>query len=252
MRPDGSRAVPWEAHDMGVDPSSTVRQRRRGGGWKAAGALGAAALVIAAHRVGRRSGVSTAECHATLPGDDLVPQPLWTSTRATTISAPPEWVWPWIVQMGHPTHRAGWYTPHWLDRLQWGIHARSAERVRPEFQHLEVGDRVADSPDGSVFFTVMEIEPCETLVLHSTRHLLAPVRSVSFSWVFHLAPVREGETRLTIRARVWYDPRWARLVVGPLIAVGDFVNASSMLHGIRRRAESTGQPGQTVRAREGR
>ena len=154
--------------------------------------------------------------------------------------------------MGHPAHRAGWYTPHWLDRLQWGIHARSAERVRPEFQHLEVGDRVADSPDGSVFFTVMEIEPCETLVLHSTRHLLAPVRSVSFSWVFHLAPVREGETRLTIRARVWYDPRWARLVVGPLIAVGDFVNASSMLHGIRRRAESTGQPGQTVRAREGR
>ena len=89
-------------------------------------------------------------------------------------------------------------------------------------------------------------------MLNSKRHLLAPVRSVSFSWVFHLAPEREGETRLTIRARVWYDPRWARLVVGPLIALGDFVNASSMLHGIRRRAEGTGQPGQTVRAREGR
>ncbi len=235
---------------MGVDASSTILRRRCGGGWKAVGVLGAAALVIAAHRVGRRSGVSTAEWHATLPGDDIVPQAVWTSTRATTISARPERVWPWIVQMGHPAHRAGWYTPHWLDRLQWGIHARSADRVRPEFQHLEVGDRVADSADGSVFFTVMEVEPCETLVLHSTRHLLGPVRSVSFSWAFHVTPVGEGETRLTIRARVWYEPRWSRLVVGPLIAAGDFVNASSMLRGIRRRAERTGQPRQTVRARQ--
>jgi len=214
--------------------------------------VGTAALVIAAHRVGRRSGVSAAELYATLPGDDLVGQPVWTSTRATTISAPPERVWPWIVQMGHPTQRAGWYTPHWLDRLQWGIHARSADRIRREFQHLEVGDRVADSADGSVFFTVMEIEPRETLVLHSTRHLLGPVRSVSFSWAFDLAPVGEGETRLTIRARVWYEPRWARLIIGPLIAIGDFVNARSMLRGIRRRAEHTGQTLQTVPARQER
>jgi hypothetical protein len=232
---------------MGVDASSTILRRHFGRGWEAAAALGAAALVVAAHRVGRRSGVSTAELHATLPGDDLVPQPVWTSTRATTISARPEGVWPWIVQMGHPTQRAGWYTKHWLDRLQWGIHARSAERVRPAFQHLEVGDRVADSPDGSVFFTVVEIAPCETLVLHSTRHLLGPVRSVSFSWAFHLAPVGEGETRLTMRARVWYEPWWARLMIGPLIAVGDLVNASSMLRGIGRRAERTGQPRQVVR-----
>ena len=154
--------------------------------------------------------------------------------------------------MGHPTHRAGWYTPHWLDRLQWGINARSTERVRPEFQHLEVGDRVADSPDGSVFFTVMEIELCETLVLHSTRHVFGPVRSVSFSWAFHLAPVGEDESRLTIRARVWYEPWWARLIVGPLIAVGDFVNASSMLRGIRRRAELTGKSQRTVLARQER
>ena len=80
MRPDGGRAVPWELHDIGVD---RLLRPTASSGWrvKAAGALGAAALVIAAHRVGRRSGVSTAECHATLPGDDLVPQPLWTSTR---------------------------------------------------------------------------------------------------------------------------------------------------------------------------
>ena len=96
--------------------------------------------------------------------------------------------------MGHPTHRAGWYTPHWLDRLQWGIHARSAER-------LKLGVNLADSPDGSVFFTVVRIEPCETLVLHSTRHLLGPARSASFSWAFHLAPVGKNESRLTIRAR---------------------------------------------------
>jgi hypothetical protein len=67
-----------------------------------------------------------------------------------------------------------------------------------------------------------------------------------------LAPVGEGKSRLTIRARVWYAPQWARLIVGPLIAVGDFLNASSMLRGIRRRPETTRRPRQMARARSGR
>ena len=247
MRPDGSHPFRGTLTGMRIDASSTILRRRFGGGWEAAAALGAAALVVAGHRVGRRSGVSTAELHATLPGDELVPQPVWTSTGATTIAARPDWSGRGSSRWGHPTHRAGWYTPHWLDRLQWGIHARSAER-RHQLQHLAVGDRVADSSDGSVFFTVMRIEPCETLVLHSTRYLLGPGRSVSFSCAFHLTPVGEAESRLTIGARVWYAPRWARLIVGRLIAVGGFLNASNMLRGIRRRPETTGRPRQMARA----
>src|SRR6476659_8635122 len=100
----------------------------------AAGATAAAGLV----RIGSRSGATGAEVHATLPGDDLVVAPRWQSTRAITVDAAPQDVWPWLVQMGFPTHRAGWYTPYWLDHAMWGIDARSSERIVPELQSLAV------------------------------------------------------------------------------------------------------------------
>jgi hypothetical protein len=73
-----------------------------------------------------------------------------------------------------------------------GIRERSAERVHPELQNLSVGDRVPDSPDWSVFFTVAALEPERALVLHSTRHLLKPMRTIDFSWAFALAPSGRG------------------------------------------------------------
>ena len=36
-----------------------------------------------------------------LPGDELVPTPKGIITRGITIDAPPEAVWPWLVQMGY-------------------------------------------------------------------------------------------------------------------------------------------------------
>lgn len=43
---------------------------------------------------------------------------------AVTIHAPSTAVWPWLVQMGCPAHRAGWYIPQWIDRLVFGIRTR--------------------------------------------------------------------------------------------------------------------------------
>jgi hypothetical protein len=188
-------------------------------------------------RAGRRSGATGAEVRACLPGDALVAAPRWESTRATTIAAPPAAVWPWVVQMGFPTFRAGWYTPAWLDRLMWRIEAGSADEIRPELQELRVGDRVPDSADWSAFFTVREVDPPRALVLHSTRHVLPPVRSVDFTWAFVLREAPGGGTRLLIRARVDYEPAWARPFVDLVVGAGDWVNASAMLRGLRARAE---------------
>jgi hypothetical protein len=189
------------------------------------------------HRLGRRSGASAAEARQQLPGDEVVGRPQWQSTRAVTIAASPAEVWPWVVQMGFPGIRAGWYTPYWLDRLVWRTGARSADGIIPELQELEVGDEVPDSADGSVFWTVEAIAPERHLVLRTTRHIIPPIRTVDSSWAVALKPVGGDKTRLYLRARAVYTPRWivpfVELVIGP----ADWLNAASMLVGIRRRAE---------------
>src|SRR5438046_9842004 len=52
---------------------------------------------------------------------------------ATALPAPPERIWPWLVQMGGG--RGGWYSRDWLDNNG----EPSADRIVPEWQSLEVG-----------------------------------------------------------------------------------------------------------------
>ena len=47
-----------------------------------------------------RWGASQNEIAASLPGDELVPEPAIESTRAITVNAPVEEVWPWLAQIG--------------------------------------------------------------------------------------------------------------------------------------------------------
>jgi hypothetical protein len=53
-----------------------------------------------------------------LPGDevtnDIDPAGMARHTRAVTIDAPPEAVWPWLVQIGDC--RAGFYSYDWFER----------------------------------------------------------------------------------------------------------------------------------------
>lgn len=201
---------------------------------------------VACERWARRTRPTSAEKLEPLPGDELIAEPMWEATRAISIQSPPEAVWPWLVQMGYPTHRAGWYIPHWLDRLMFGIRARSADRVIPALQTLAPGDRVPDSPDGIVsYFTVAEITEHRALVLISHTHPLPIYRDVGFSWAF----VLHGEganTRLIMRARIRYVPVGLAPVVRLLITagfgLGDVVQAGAMLGGIKARAKSRAMP----------
>ena len=204
---------------------------------------GTAALAAAATALVARTGSGYARTrppkrHMRLPGAERGPNAIWESTRAITIAAPPAEAWPWIVQMGYPAFRGGWYTPHWLDRIQWKIPERSADRIRPELQSLKVGDHVPDSRDWSVYFTVVTVEPAHALVLHSTRHILRPIRSVEFSWAFVLEAASEDTTRLIIRARAWCAPHYAWILLSPLIRIGDLLNTSAILRGIKQRVET--------------
>ena len=60
-----------------------------------------------------RWGATDEEVALQAPGDELVQGPHLVSTRVVTVQAPPERVWPWLVQIGRG--RAGWYSYDWLD-----------------------------------------------------------------------------------------------------------------------------------------
>lgn len=151
---------------------------------------GAVAVGVATYLAWRpamlRWGTQGNEAVEALPGDDLVPNPRVQSTRAITIDAPPERVWPWIVQMG--IYRAGFYTHDRVERAM--FHARyvegkhSATRIHPELQDLKVGDLVPYG--GGVYAAVTEVEP--------NRHLVA-------GEAFVLRPLPGNRTRFIIRYR---------------------------------------------------
>jgi hypothetical protein len=50
-----------------------------------------------------------------MPGDRLIANPTKVDTGAVTVNAPPEDIWPWLVQMGQG--RGGLSSYDWLDRL---------------------------------------------------------------------------------------------------------------------------------------
>jgi hypothetical protein len=86
-----------------------------------------------------RWGADDEEITAVLPGDELVAADLLRTTRALTIDAPVEMVWPWLAQIGED--RGGFYSYSWLERAA-GAHIHNANTVHSEWQNIRVGDTV--------------------------------------------------------------------------------------------------------------
>ena len=61
------------------------------------------------------------------------------TTRAITIKAPPDAIWPWLVQMG--SGRGGAYTYDWIENLL-GLNMHSADQILPQYQDLKIGDEL--------------------------------------------------------------------------------------------------------------
>ena len=156
-----------------------------------------------------------------MPGDEVLEHPTFNATRAVTIEATPEEIWPWIVQIGY--RRAGFYSYDHLDND--GI--PSAERILPEFQMLKISDLIPLSKTANV--RVVELEPPSSMVLvfevegtwsHAT-------------WVWGLYPEDATHTRLVTRLRV--NAKGIRSQF--FLDFGEIIMMRKCMLGIKQRAE---------------
>jgi len=109
---------------------------------------------------------SDAEKNASRPGDALVEPADVVMDRAFTVEAPPEAVWPWLVQLGKG--RAGWYLPRAIERFL-PAPRRAARSLNPAWLRLEGGDVIPDYGGRDATFQVAQIVPPSVLVYQSRR-----------------------------------------------------------------------------------
>lgn len=152
--------------------------------------------------LGDRWGVTDAEVARRYPCDDLVPSPALQAWRGVTVHAPPERVWPWVVQI-----RLAPYSYDWVDNL-----GRRSPRTLLGLEDPVVGDpftAVAGRPTGRA----LAVDPGVSLT--------GVIMGATMSYV--LAPTGDG-TRLLLKL-VTARGRWA----APLLSLGDLVMARRQL-----------------------
>lgn len=167
-------------------------------------------------------GATPREAGMPLPFDGEISNPTWNATRAVTMHATPEEIWPWLVQIGWG--RAGWYGYDWVDNggkpSTWDILA--------EYQDVEVGKEFPMSP-----WTAMRC-----FAFDENRWMLWRVNERAGTFLWYLQPIDETSTRLVTRMRDEY--RWTNPLVLPQQLAVDLLDVFFMrkcMLGVKARAE---------------
>jgi hypothetical protein len=193
-----------------------------------------------------RWGATDQEVGGSLPGDDLIPNADMIATRAITIHASADQVWPWIAQLGQG--RGGFYSYDRLENLV-GCNIHSSNRILREWQDIKVGDEIRLAPQ--VGLVVAFVEQGRSLVLRGGIPIGKRAAPYDFTWAFALRGESDVTTRLLVRERYTYTRAWARLIVEPTELLS-FAMSQKMLRGIRdlaeRTAAATGERGAALHA----
>ncbi len=169
-----------------------------------------------------------------MPGDPELHESFFQATRANSINASVDAVWPWIAQTGY--HRAGWYGSDQFDND--GI--PGATRILPEFQDPRAGEIV-----GEEGLTIRVVEPNRSFVLafsHPTtvwvfkEGIWPKFGASSLSYLLRRLDARH--TRLVVRVRFAAPLASVPILWWPFFEIGDFLNARKQLTGIKLRAEA--------------
>jgi hypothetical protein len=185
-------------------------------------------------------GATTEELALPMPEDNIVTRPVFDATRAITIHATAESIWPWLVQMGYK--RAGFYGYDLIESIGNGSGVRSATKILPEYQDPKIGDPVPLSFAATLVFG--SINPNSWIVWRSRER---PTYGV---FIWELVPVDANTTRLISRIRWNYAPGWWSKVLGIFTEFADHVAVRRILEGVRDRAEGRPSPSLILEALE--
>jgi len=191
-------------------------------------ALVLSAYLLLARPSQLRWGATDAEVARAMPGDELSDHPTFLSTRAITINAAPEVIWPWLVQLGYG--RAGFYGYDVLENLGSPRGMHSAQRILPELQRPAIGDPLPLSAAGGLIFNA--IRPNESLVWSGASGSYPG----AFTWALY--PVNSTQTRLV--SRIQWSHHWTQplvLVMDLFTEFTDHLAVRKILHGVKDRAE---------------
>lgn len=186
------------------------------------------AYLVVARPSQLRWGATDAELQRDMPGDALSLQPSFLATRAITINATPEIIWPWLLQMGYG--RAGFYGYDVIENLGSARGIRSAERIIPELQQLVVGDALPLSAAGGP--VVNAIAPNRFIVWSGASGTYPG----AFTWALY--PVDASRTRLV--SRIQWRHHWTQpltFAMDVFTEFADHVAVRKVLEGVKDRAE---------------
>lgn len=168
-------------------------------------------------------GATEEEIEMSLPGDDLVKNPKFNATRAITIEANPDEIYPWIIQIGYK--RAGFYSYDWFDNS----FKRSAEKILVQYQNFRIGDTIPISH--MVQWIVDTLQKDNFLVIRSGSH------PTDGSWIWYLKPLDDNTTRLITRLRGDYKAKFPMVLINYLTDFGDLPFMRKSMLGIKQRSE---------------
>jgi hypothetical protein len=171
-----------------------------------------------------QAGTHPGEAERALPGDDIIATPNLQVTRAIDIAAPPEFVWPWIAQMGR--EHSGYYS---LDAVN-NQSLPSVAYLRQDLPAPQVGMTMDEG------FRILDVES-NHLLLYGAFDLPTPWGSTMERTISMLLEPHDGGTRLLVRVR-----GYTYGMLGPLYnllyELFDYVQGIIQLENIRQRAET--------------
>lgn len=217
-------------------PASFRRYVKFAGCCAALGIFAVAVLIIAVKPAALSLGSTKEERVRTYASDSVIPKPRQAFTQGITLHAPAERVWPWLVQLGYK--RAGWYNIDAINRLADKNYfyegGKSAVRIIPELQNLNIGDTISLAPGADL--KVMRLEKDSLLVMAGDPEGKSDSNA---AWTFEITPLGPDSCRLVSRfSSIFPGGLTAEILNGFVNLIGGAIlQQPAMMYGLRWRAE---------------